>query len=145
MREMQAKYAPDSLLVCGEVDRNPISPVFRDLIDQGLIDGYQPDIVSRGFAGWMEIERELEGTGVRSIPHNFGNGRYGTRPVLGFRGRGDGLVAASPPSTAAQGKVMSKRAPSSRLRTLSRPDMASMMPWLTESPRPVPDPASLVV
>ncbi len=84
MREIQARHAPDSLLVCGEVDRNPISPVFQDLIDQRLIDGYQPDIVSHGFAGWMDIERRLEGTGVRSVPHNFGNGRYGTRASVIF-------------------------------------------------------------
>ena len=84
MREMQANHAPDSMLVCGEVDRNPISPVFQDLIDQGLIDGYQPDIVGHGFAGWMEIDRQLEGTAVRSVPHNFGNGRYGARASVIF-------------------------------------------------------------
>ena len=81
IREFQTKYAPQALIVCGEVDRNPISPVFQDLIDQGLIDGYQPDIVSHGLLGWMEIERQLAGTNVRSVPHNFGNGRYGS--VLG--------------------------------------------------------------
>ena len=79
LREMQTRYAPDALLVCGEVDRNPISPVFQDLIDLGLIDGYQPDIVRHGLAGWMELENRLAGTGVRSIPHNCANGRYGTR------------------------------------------------------------------
>ena len=85
MREMQARHAgAKSLLVCGEVDRNPISPVFQDLIDQGLIDGYQPDIVSHGFAGWMELERQLEGSGVKSVPHNFGNGRYGARASVIF-------------------------------------------------------------
>ena len=81
IQEFQAKYAPQALIVCGEVDRNPISPVFQDLIDQGLIDGYQPDIVALGLLGWMEIERQLAGTNVRSVPHNFGNGRYGS--VLG--------------------------------------------------------------
>ena len=85
IQEFQAKYAPQALIVCGEVDRNPISPVFQDLIDQGLIDGYQPDIVGRGLLGWMEIERELAGTNVRSVPHNFGNGRYGSAlgPLFG--------------------------------------------------------------
>ena len=79
LRAFQERYAPDALLVCGEVDRTPISPVFQDLIDEGLIDGYQPDVVGAGFAKWMEIERQLEGTSVRSIPHDFGNGRFGTR------------------------------------------------------------------
>lgn len=84
MREMQAKHAPDSLLVCGEVDQHPISPVFQDLIDQRLIDGYQPDLVSHGLAGWMELERQLAGTGVRSVPHNFGQGRFGNRANVVF-------------------------------------------------------------
>jgi len=81
IQEFRAKYAPNALIVCGEVDRNPISPEFQDLIDQELIDGYQPDIVTHGLLGWMQIERELAGTDVRSVPHNFGNGRYGS--VLG--------------------------------------------------------------
>ncbi len=78
MREMLAKHGSKALLVCGEVDRSPISEVFQDLIDDGLIDGYQPDIVGHGYLGWMDIERQLAGTGVRTIPHNFGNGVFGS-------------------------------------------------------------------
>ena len=84
MREMQAKHGSKALLTCGEVDRNPISDVFQDLIDDGLIDGYQPDVVGHGFLGWMEIERQLDGTGVRSIPYNFGNGSFGTYASIVF-------------------------------------------------------------
>jgi len=78
MRESLAKHGSSALLTCGEVDRNPISEVFQDLIDDRLIDGYQPDIVGHGFLGWMDLERQLEGTGVRTIPHNFGNGCFGS-------------------------------------------------------------------
>ena len=78
MRESLAKYGSKAMLTCGEVDRDPISEVFQDLIDGGLIDGYQPDIVGHGYLGWMDIERQLEGTGVRTIPHNFGNGSFGS-------------------------------------------------------------------
>ncbi|MDP6667024.1 MAG: enolase C-terminal domain-like protein [Dehalococcoidia bacterium] len=84
MREMQAKHGSKALLTCGEVDRTPISDVFQDLIDEGLIDGYQPDVVGHGFLGWMEIKRQLNGTGVRSIPHNFGNGSFGTYASIVF-------------------------------------------------------------
>lgn len=84
MREMQAKLGSKSLLVCGEVDRNPISNTFQDLVEEGLIDGYQPDIVSAGFLKWMEIDQALKGTRVRSIPHNFGNGTYGTFADIAF-------------------------------------------------------------
>lgn len=93
MRRMQQRYAPNSLLVCGEVDRNPISPVFQQLIDNGLIDGYQPDVVFAGYARWMEIESRLEGTTVRSIPHNFGNGRLGTRATAVFGAASETFVS----------------------------------------------------
>lgn len=83
-RKIQDRVGSEALLVCGEVDQAPIGPVFQDLIDQGLIDGYQPDIVSTGYAGWQDIERRLEGTRVRSIPHNFGNGLFGTRADIIF-------------------------------------------------------------
>ncbi len=93
VREMQAKHGSKALLVCGEVDRNPISDTFQDLIDEGLIDGYQPDIVSAGLLGWMEINRALVGTGVRSIPHNFGNGTYGTFVDIAFGAATDTFVS----------------------------------------------------
>lgn len=84
LRDIRERVGSQALLVCGEVDRQPISPIFQDLIDQRLIEGYQPDIVAAGFSGWQEIERKLEGTGVRSIPHNFGNGNFGTRADIIF-------------------------------------------------------------
>ena len=83
-RDIQSRVGSEALLVCGEVDRIPISPVFQSLIDEGLIDGYQPDIVSAGFSGWQAIERQLEATQVRSVPHNFGNGNFGTRADIIF-------------------------------------------------------------
>ncbi len=93
MREMQAKHGSKALLVCGEVDPNPISDTFQDLIDEGLIDGYQPDIVSAGLLKWMQIDRALSGTGVRSIPHNFGNGTYGTFVDFAFGAATESFVS----------------------------------------------------
>ena len=84
MRKMQARHGSKALLVCGETDRDPISETFGHLIEDGLIDGYQPDIVSAGFLRWMEIEQALRGTKVRSIPHNFGNGTFGTFATVAF-------------------------------------------------------------
>lgn len=82
IRKIQDKLGSQALLVCGEVDRDPIGYVYRDLAEDGLIDGYQPDIVSHGYSHWKEIERQLEGTGVRSIPHCFHNGNFGRRASL---------------------------------------------------------------
>ena len=84
MRDIQMRHAPNALLVCGEVDQSPVSPVYQDLAAEGLMDAYQADIGQEGFANWMEIERTLEGTGTRSNPRNFGNGRFGTRAGVIF-------------------------------------------------------------
>ena len=84
LRDLQARHCPHALLVAGEVDREPPSGVFPELVREGLIDGYQPDIVGTGPAGWQELEVWLAPTGVRSIPHNFLNGNLGRRVALVF-------------------------------------------------------------
>ncbi|MCH8309474.1 MAG: hypothetical protein IIB17_03120, partial [Chloroflexi bacterium] len=84
LRRMRDRLGSNALLVCGEVDRDPPGQVFIDLVKGGLIDGYQPDIVSAGFSRWQALEEWLAPTGVRSIPHNFGNGNFGTRATLIF-------------------------------------------------------------
>lgn len=78
-RGMRDRLGSQALLVCGEVDRTPVSPIFASLISEGLIDGFQPDTVGVGFSTWQAVESQLESTGVLSIPHNFGNGNFGTR------------------------------------------------------------------
>ena len=83
-RRMKDRLGSNALLVCGEVDRDPPGPVFVDLVNNGLIDGYQPDTVSAGFSRWQALEKWLEPTSVRSIPHNFGNSNFGARATLVF-------------------------------------------------------------
>ncbi|MCY3957733.1 MAG: hypothetical protein OXG65_05515 [Chloroflexi bacterium] len=77
LRDLQATLCPETLLVAGEVDSNPPSGAFVDLIDQRLIDGYQPDIVRIGHLRWKQLESRLAEESILPIPHNFGNGRFG--------------------------------------------------------------------
>lgn len=77
LRDLQAIHCPETLLVAGEVDGNPPSGAFVDLIDQRLIDGYQPDIVRIGHLRWKQLESRLAEQSILPIPHNFGNGRFG--------------------------------------------------------------------
>ena len=77
LRDLQATHCPETLLVAGEVDSNPPSGAFVDLIDQRLIDGYQPDIVRIGLLRWKQLESRLAEKSILPIPHNFGNGRFG--------------------------------------------------------------------
>ena len=77
LRDLQATHCPETLLVAGEVDSNPPSGAFVDLIDQRLVDGYQPDIVRIGHLRWKQLETRLAEKSILPIPHNFGNGRFG--------------------------------------------------------------------
>ena len=93
MRNMVETAKTNSLLVCGEVDREPISEIYKDLASEGLMDGYQPDIVSIGFSGWKAIENSLEKYNVRSQPHCFFNGVFGTRASIIFGAASDTFMS----------------------------------------------------
>ena len=77
LRDLQAANCPETLLVAGEVDHDPPSGAFVDLIDQRLIDGYQPDVVRVGHLRWKLLEPRLADQSILPLPHNFGNGRFG--------------------------------------------------------------------
>jgi len=90
LRSMRDRLGCQSMLVCGEVDFTPISPVFADLMKERLIDGFQPDTVTIGFSTIQAIGGQLESAGVQVIPHNFNNGNFGTRAniILGAASSG---------------------------------------------------------
>ena len=93
LRSILEKIGSSTMLVCGEVDRQPISPIFEELIKNNLIDGYQPDILGEGFTNWLKIEARLKETKVRSIPHCFGNGNFGTRANIIFGSISENFVS----------------------------------------------------
>ncbi|MEC9437811.1 MAG: enolase C-terminal domain-like protein, partial [Chloroflexota bacterium] len=84
IRHARDRIGSNAMLVCGEVDIDPPSPVFRDLVCEGLIDGYQPDTVVAGYSRWQALEKWLEPTGVITQPRNFGNSNFGNRATLIF-------------------------------------------------------------
>jgi D-galactarolactone cycloisomerase len=84
LRRIQERTGCNAWLVCGKDDTHPISPIFQDLADEGLIDGYRPDIASAGFATWQRIEDGLRDTNVRSLPSSFANGCFGARAGVVF-------------------------------------------------------------
>jgi len=84
LRRIKDRLGSEALLVCGEVDTDPPSPVFRDLAESGLIDGYQPDIVVAGFSRWLALEKWLKPINVIAQPRNFGNANFGNRATLVF-------------------------------------------------------------
>ena len=93
IRRIQERLGSSALLVCGEVDRDPISYVYMDMAEEGVFDGYQPDIVSQGFSRWKQIETQLSGTNVVSQPHCFGNGNFGTRAALIYGASCEGFIS----------------------------------------------------
>ena len=93
LRELQKRVGSSSLLVCGEVDREPVSKVYVEMANAGVFDAYQPDIVSQGFSGWKEIEKSLAHTEVKFQPHCFGNGKFGTRTSLIYGAATDRFIS----------------------------------------------------
>ena len=93
LRELQGRVGSSSLLVCGEVDREPVSEVYVEMANEGVFDAYQPDIVSQGFSGWKEIENRLSHTEVKFQPHCFGNGKFGTRASLIYGAATDRFIS----------------------------------------------------
>ncbi len=93
LRELQKRVGSSSLLVCGEVDREPVSKVYVEMANAGVFDAYQPDIVSQGFSGWKEIEKRLSHTEVKFQPHCFGNGKFGTRTSLIYGAATDRFIS----------------------------------------------------
>jgi len=67
--------------------------VYMDMAEEGVFDGYQPDIVSQGFSRWKQIEAQLSGTNVVSQPHCFGNGNFGTRAALIYGASCEGFIS----------------------------------------------------
>ena len=61
-----------------------VGAVHTHLVNEGLIDGYQPDTVVAGYSRWQVLEKWLEPTGVISQPRNFGNSNFGNRATLVF-------------------------------------------------------------
>jgi L-alanine-DL-glutamate epimerase-like enolase superfamily enzyme len=92
-RSMRDRLGCQAMLVCGEVDFTPISPIFADLMKEGLIDGFQPDTVTIGFSTIQAIGGQLESAGVQVITHNFNNGNFGTRANIVFGAASNSNVA----------------------------------------------------
>jgi len=90
---MRDRLGCQAMLVCGEVDFTPISPIFADLMKEGLIDGFQPDTVTIGFSTIQAIGGQLESAGVQVITHNFNNGNFGTRANIVFGAASNSNVA----------------------------------------------------
>jgi len=101
IRKIQEKLGSESLLVCGEVDGTyPMGDIYLDLAREGLIDGYQPDIVSHGYLRWKAIEKLLEGTHTRCVPHCFHNGNFGTRASLIWGAASESFISIEDERTA---------------------------------------------
>jgi len=101
IRRIQEKLDSGSLVVCGEVDgQYPMGDIYLALAKEGLIDGYQPDIVSNGYLRWKAIEDLLEDTKTRCVPHCFHNGNYGTRASLIWGAASESFISIEDERTA---------------------------------------------
>jgi L-alanine-DL-glutamate epimerase-like enolase superfamily enzyme len=83
LKEWMAAEGLETLIADGE---GAASPYLLDWAREGLIDVVQYDILYTGFTRWLELGPQLDGWGVRSAPHHYGNwyGNYAACHLASF-------------------------------------------------------------
>ncbi|MFZ9629509.1 MAG: mandelate racemase/muconate lactonizing enzyme family protein [Ilumatobacteraceae bacterium] len=73
MAELRARAAGRLLVAGGEMTREAYE--FRELVDRGALDVFQPDCVcTRGITGLATVARDVQRAGRLFTPHTWGNG-----------------------------------------------------------------------
>ena len=73
MAELRSRASGRLLIAGGEMTREAYE--FRELIERGALDVFQPDCVcTRGITGLAKVAREVRGAGQLFTPHTWGNG-----------------------------------------------------------------------
>jgi L-alanine-DL-glutamate epimerase-like enolase superfamily enzyme len=85
LNEWRDKYTPDTLIVDGESDKGR-DTIYWQLMEQGLLDAIQPDMLHMGFWQFHTLVRDIEDTGYDTLiaPHNYNAAYLGLRADIQF-------------------------------------------------------------
>ncbi len=85
IKEWRDRYQPDSMLVDGEGDRGR-NTIYWELMEEGLLDGIQPDMLHMGFWPFHQLALDIIDAGydTKIAPHNFNAARIGLRGLVHF-------------------------------------------------------------
>ena len=95
LKDWRDKYSPRTMLVDGEGDDGR-NTVYWQLMELGLLDAIQPDMLHMGFWPFHALARDIADSGyaTRIAPHNFNAAAIGLRGVIQFAAVTPGFVIA---------------------------------------------------
>ena len=85
LNEWRDKYAPSTMIVDGESHKGR-QTIYWQLMEQGLLDAIQPDMLHMGFWQFHVLARDIEDSGYSTLiaPHNYNAAYLGLRADVQF-------------------------------------------------------------
>ena len=85
LNEFRDKYTPKTMIVDGETHKGRHT-IYWQLMEQGLLDAIQPDMLDMGFWQFHVLARDIEESGVDTLiaPHNYNAAYLGLRADIQF-------------------------------------------------------------
>lgn len=85
MRDWRDKWTPGTMIVDGESDRGR-NTIYWQMMEEGLLDGIQPDMLDMGFWPFHTLAGEIEESGYKTMicPHNYNAAAIGLRGDIQF-------------------------------------------------------------
>ncbi len=95
LNEWRDKYTPDTMIVDGESHKGR-QTIYWQLMEQGLLDAIQPDMLHMGFWQFHVLARDIEDSGYKTLiaPHNYNAAYLGLRADIHFGAVTDRFVIA---------------------------------------------------
>lgn len=85
LNEWRDKYTPNTLIVDGESYKGR-DTIYWQLMEQGLLDAIQPDMLHMGFWQYHRLAQKIEDSGYDTLiaPHNYNAAYLGLRADIQF-------------------------------------------------------------
>ena len=84
-RDWRDKYSPETMIVDGETHQGR-QTIYWQMMEEGLLDGIQPDMLHMGFWPYQKLVMDIEDAGypTKICPHNYNAARIGLAGVVHF-------------------------------------------------------------
>lgn len=85
LNEWRDRYTPKTMIVDGESHKGR-QTIYWQLMEQGLLDAIQPDMLHMGFWQFHVLARDIEASGSKTLiaPHNYNAAYLGLRADVQF-------------------------------------------------------------
>ena len=95
LKEFRDKYTPKTMIVDGESHKGR-QTIYWQLMEKGLLDAIQPDMLHMGFWQFHVLARDIEESGADTLiaPHNYNAAYLGLRADIHFGAATERFVIA---------------------------------------------------